>query len=90
MSVGRMCLVEGSWWCGILGRWCVVVLVGRSSVVLVYWGRGLVNIGRFRVCMWWGVLVAGMLVEVLLFWWVGRLVSSVWISGVSWVAGVLV
>jgi hypothetical protein len=65
-----MCLVVGSWWCGKLGRWCVVVLLGRSSVVLLYWGRGLSNIGwcRWRVRVW--VLVSGVSVELLLCWWV--------------------
>jgi hypothetical protein len=68
----------------------VVVLLGRSSVVLMYWGRGLVSICRFRGRMWGGVLVAGVLVKVLLRWWVGRLVSSVGVSGVSCVSWVLV
>jgi hypothetical protein len=90
VSVGSLCLVVEGWWCGILERWCVVVLLGRSSVVLMYWGRGLVSIGRFRGRMWGGVLVAGVLMEVLLCWWVGRMVSSVGVSGVSCVSGVLV
>ncbi len=42
------------------------VLLGRSSVVLLYWGRGLSSIGRCIGLVWGWVLVSGVLAEMLM------------------------
>ena len=42
------------------------VLLSRSSVVLLYWGRGLSSIGGCRGRVWGWVLVSGVLAELLM------------------------
>jgi hypothetical protein len=48
VSGGIVCLVVGRWWCGILGRWCVVLLFGRFAVVLLGRECWFVSVGRLR------------------------------------------
>jgi hypothetical protein len=44
----------------------VGVLLGRSSVVLLYWGRELSSIGRCIGLVWGWVLVSGVLAKMLM------------------------
>ena len=66
------------------------VLLSRSLVVLLYWGCELSSIGRCIGLVWGWVLVSGVLAEMLMWWWVWRLLSWIGVGGVFRVGGVLV
>ena len=48
MGMAGRYLVLRSWWCGVSGSWWVLVWLGRSAAVLLYWGRRLSRLGLGR------------------------------------------